>query len=169
MALEGEFPKRDGDVLYASEVNKFAYIDVISGATTVTSEVMVRPPLYTIIGSSVFAGSYLNIHSIYVEGSIITSGTGGFTPTALALMPLYSHNDGGISHPGSIVYPYMSFNIATFSTIKFSGTFPINISRNPNTSSGLLYHTVGAVSWGPGGSLWVTYLAAKAYSTRYNI
>ena len=37
MAAEGDFPKVDGDILYASEANKFSYLDSWSKGKAITT------------------------------------------------------------------------------------------------------------------------------------
>ena len=63
MADEGEFPKIDGDILYASEANRFQtkLVDFIDKPGVLGSEAD-----YGIIGSIMYSGTYPHIMSQYM-------------------------------------------------------------------------------------------------------
>jgi len=78
MANEGEFPKSDGDVLYASEVNRFNYAPIPLG-----SKFALHP---------IYSGT--NFQTI---GSIVCSGTGFKSGVLRSIMEFWTDGAGYIA------------------------------------------------------------------------
>ena len=110
MASEGEFPKADGDVLYASEVNQFyGTTNKLENKTPISGNTALTLDWINGTFSNIVDGDF----STLFGGSILLSGTGYFLDVTIPIDEGYYNALGGILTAATEGTPNVSFTFGT--------------------------------------------------------